>query len=57
MRSREVIARHSAAGRFFEAAGIRSFVRERGEGQAVVCIHGPLRSCIARCWLSSPLEA
>ena len=34
-----------------------SYIREHGDGQAVVCIHGPLRSSIARCWLSSPLEA
>jgi len=38
--SREVIARHRDAGRFFEAAGVRSFVREQGEGEAVLCLHG-----------------
>jgi haloalkane dehalogenase len=36
----EVIERHRAAGREFEAAGVRSFVREAGSGQAVVCMHG-----------------
>jgi pimeloyl-ACP methyl ester carboxylesterase len=38
--SREVIARHRAAGRQFEAGGVRSFVREQGEGQPVLCLHG-----------------
>jgi len=36
----QVIAAHRAAGRFFAAAGIRSFVREQGDGEAVLCIHG-----------------
>ena len=40
MTSREVIARHRAAGRQFEAGGVRSFVREQGEGQPVLCLHG-----------------
>ena len=40
MTSREVIAQHRSAGRLFEAGGVRGFVREEGEGQAVVCIHG-----------------
>lgn len=35
-----VIAHHQAAGRTFEAAGVRSFVREEGDGAAVVCMHG-----------------
>jgi haloalkane dehalogenase len=38
--SREVIARHRDAGRFFDAAGVRSFVREQGEGEPVLCLHG-----------------
>jgi haloalkane dehalogenase len=38
--SREVIAEHRAAGRRFEAAGVGSFVREQGDGEPVVCIHG-----------------
>jgi haloalkane dehalogenase len=38
--SREVIDRHRDAGRFFEAAGARSFVREEGEGEPVLCLHG-----------------
>jgi pimeloyl-ACP methyl ester carboxylesterase len=36
----EVIQIHSAAGRRFEAGGIRSFVREQGEGPEVVLLHG-----------------
>lgn len=36
----EAVERHLAAGRFFEAGGLRSFVREQGEGEAVVCMHG-----------------
>jgi len=34
------VARHRAAGREFEAAGIRSFVREEGGGESVLCMHG-----------------
>ena len=34
------MARHRAAGREFEAAGVRSFVREQGDGDPVVCMHG-----------------
>ena len=40
----EVLAAHRSAGRFFHAAGVRSFVRERGTGPAVVCIHGMIGS-------------
>jgi pimeloyl-ACP methyl ester carboxylesterase len=40
MRSSDVVAHHRAAGREFEAAGIQSFVRERGGGDAVLCMHG-----------------
>ncbi len=40
-----MIERHRAAGRDFEAAGVRSFVREAGEGDPVVCIHGVPASC------------
>ena len=35
-----VIDAHSAAGRRFEAGGVRSFVREHGDGPVVVCVHG-----------------
>ena len=37
---RTVIAAHEAAGRSFEAAGVRSFVREEGAGEVVVLLHG-----------------
>jgi pimeloyl-ACP methyl ester carboxylesterase len=43
--SREVIAQHRAGGRRFEAAGVGSFVREQGEGEPVVCVHGVPASC------------
>jgi haloalkane dehalogenase len=45
----QVIHAHSAAGRRFEAAGLRSFVREQGVGPSVVCIHGvPTSSFVYR---------
>jgi haloalkane dehalogenase len=43
--SREVVERHRAAGREFEADGVRSFVREEGDGDPVVCVHGVPSSC------------
>lgn len=36
----EVIAAHSAAGRRFDAADVRSFVLEQGSGPEVVLLHG-----------------
>ena len=36
----QVIDAHAAAGRRFDAGGVRSFVREQGDGPAVVCVHG-----------------
>jgi pimeloyl-ACP methyl ester carboxylesterase len=36
----EVMQAHEASGRRFTAAGVTSFVREEGEGEAVVCMHG-----------------
>ena len=36
----EVVAAHSAAGRRFAAADVRSFVREQGAGPVVVLVHG-----------------
>ena len=45
----EAIDRHRAAGRAFEAGGVRSFVREQGEGGAVVLMHGiPVSSFLYR---------
>jgi pimeloyl-ACP methyl ester carboxylesterase len=38
--SREVVDQHRSAGRRFEAGGVASFVREQGEGETVVCVHG-----------------
>jgi pimeloyl-ACP methyl ester carboxylesterase len=38
--SRHVIEQHRAAGRRFSARGVESFVREEGDGEAVLCIHG-----------------
>ena len=40
MTSQEVIERHRAAGREFEAGSVRSFVREEGDGEPAVCLHG-----------------
>ena len=45
MGSADVVEQHRAAGREFEAGGVRSFVREGGEGDPVVCIHGVPSSC------------
>lgn len=45
MTSREVVEQHEAAGRRFTAGGVESFVREDGEGEAVVCVHGVPSSC------------
>jgi pimeloyl-ACP methyl ester carboxylesterase len=45
MTSRQVVERHQSAGRQFEAAGVRSFVREEGVGEPVVCLHGVPSSC------------
>jgi len=38
MTSREVVLRHEAAGRRFQADGIESFVRDEGDGEPVVCL-------------------
>lgn len=40
MTTAEIIAAHRNAGRTFTAAGVRSFVREEGTGDAVLCSHG-----------------
>src|SRR5436190_24065489 len=45
MASRDVVEEHEAAGRRFEADGLGSFVREEGEGEPVVCLHGVPSSC------------
>lgn len=46
---REAIEAHEAAGRSFEAAGVGSFVREEGNGEQVVLVHGvPVSSFLYR---------
>src|SRR3954464_5531993 len=45
MTSREVVEQHEHAGRVFSAAEVGSFVREEGDGDPVVCIHGVPASC------------
>lgn len=35
-----VVRAHEATGRRFSAGGIRSFVRDAGQGEEVVCLHG-----------------
>jgi haloalkane dehalogenase len=40
MSSRQVVERHEAAGRRFVADGVGSFIREEGDGEPVVCVHG-----------------
>jgi pimeloyl-ACP methyl ester carboxylesterase len=45
----EAIERHRRAGREFEAGEVRSFVREQGEGEPVVLMHGiPVSSFLYR---------
>jgi haloalkane dehalogenase len=45
----DAIERHRAAGREFEAGGVRSFVREQGDGDPVVLMHGiPVSSFLYR---------
>jgi haloalkane dehalogenase len=45
----DAIERHRAAGREFEAGGVRSFVREQGDGDPVVLMHGiPVSSYLYR---------
>jgi hypothetical protein len=43
-RLQHVLETHQQAGRPFEAAGVRSFVREQGTGPAVLCLHGMIGS-------------
>ena len=45
----EAIESHRGAGREFEAGGVRSFVREQGDGEPVVLMHGiPVSSYLYR---------
>lgn len=46
---RDVISRHEAAGRRFEAGGVGSFALEQGDGEPVVLLHGvPVSSFLYR---------
>ncbi|MGI9606466.1 MAG: alpha/beta fold hydrolase [Acidimicrobiales bacterium] len=40
MNEQQVIDEHRAAGHTFDALGVQSFVRDEGEGEPVVCMHG-----------------
>ena len=40
MTSTDVVANHRAAGRAFTAADVTGFVREAGDGETVLCMHG-----------------
>lgn len=49
MHTEDIIDEHSAAGRAFTAAGVTSFLREQGDGDPVVCVHGvPMSSFLYR---------
>ncbi len=49
MTAQEVVERHRSLGRPFDAGAIRSFVREEGSGEPVVCLHGvPMSSFLFR---------
>ena len=45
MSSAQVIEQHRAAGRFFKVGEVQSFVREEGQGETVLCMHGVPASC------------
>ncbi len=45
MSAAEVIEQHRRDGRRFGAGNVKSFLREAGEGEAVVCLHGVPSSC------------
>jgi len=51
------IEAHSAAGSEFEAGGVRSFVRQRGDGEPVVLVHGVPTSSYLYRKLLEPLAA
>jgi haloalkane dehalogenase len=53
----QVIDEHRAAGREFEAGGVRSFVREAGDGEAVMLVHGVPSSSFLYRKLIEPLAA
>ena len=43
-RHQHVLEAHRQAGRYFDAAAVRSFVREQGTGPTVLCLHGMIGS-------------
>jgi haloalkane dehalogenase len=45
VKSADIVEEHRSAGREFEVAGVRSFVREEGDGAPVLCLHGVPSSC------------
>lgn len=45
MTSSDVVAAHRASGRSFKAGGLDGFVREAGDGDTVLCMHGVPASC------------
>ncbi len=53
----DAIRRHRAAGWEFDAGGVRSFVREAGEGPPVVLLHGVPSSCFLYRKMLEPLAA
>jgi pimeloyl-ACP methyl ester carboxylesterase len=53
----DAIEAHRAAGREFEAGGVRSFARERGDGEAVVLLHGVPSSCFLYRKMLDPLAS
>lgn len=54
-RTEEALERHRNAGRKFEAGGLRSFVREQGDGDPVVLLHGVPSSCFLYRRMLAPL--
>jgi haloalkane dehalogenase len=56
-RTDDVIAAHRAAGREFVAGGVRSFIREQGDGDPVVLLHGVPTSSFLYRKLLEPLAA
>ena len=47
--TRSRLAEHEAAGRMVDAAGVKTFLREQGDGDSVLCVHGvPVSSFLYR---------
>lgn len=45
MSAADVIAEHERSGRYIVVDGVRTFIREQGEGEVVLCMHGVPVSC------------